>query len=152
MGCAPKEPKPLHDEIEALAKSVMSISPDADKKEAYLLSKEAILHSRELAIKYSANTAPWFHNFLVNVGARDRGLCYEWATDLRAHLQNFGFKTFKFRSVVANRREYFEHNAIVVTTDENPLESAVLLDAWRNSGVLYWSSIKEDTKYRWEIR
>ncbi|HOC52079.1 MAG TPA: hypothetical protein PKI07_13410, partial [Verrucomicrobiota bacterium] len=41
-----------------------------------------------------------------------------------------------------------EHSSVVLTAPGQPFEQGIVLDAWRRSGRLYWSGVKED-KYPW---
>ncbi len=126
-----------------------------DVREARQLAHEAIVHSRRLAKHYRVNTPPWVHNFLVNVHLRDRGLCYQWADDLYAHLDALHLKTLALYPVGANVGRYFtEHNALVVAPSRQtiPLADSVLLDPWRHSGDLLFLPVKQDRKYRWVLR
>ena len=125
-----------------------------DAKEAKRLSKEAIRYSQKLATRYKVSTPPLIHNFLVNVGMKERGLCYQWSDDLYAHLRSFHFRSIQFKPVGANIGKYWsEHNALVVLPkNDTALEHGLLLDAWRKAGVLYFAPILKDPEYHWNIR
>ncbi len=127
---------------------------DIDATEARLLSREAIRYSRKLATRYKVSTPPLVHNFLVNVGMKQRGLCYQWSDDLYAHLHSFHFRSIQLKPVGANIKKYWsEHNALVVLPkDNNAMHYGVLLDPWRGSGRLYFVPILKDPAYRWRIR
>ena len=123
------------------------------KKEARQVATEAINYSIFLSHKYNADTSPWVHNFLVNIGLRDRGLCYQWAGDLYNHLQKLHLKTIKFIPVGANIGKLNEHNSIAAfPVNTSKLKYGILLDAWRRSGDLYFIPIQKDQEYRWYIR
>ncbi len=125
-----------------------------DAKEARVLSAEAITQSIKLADKYGVTTPPLFHNFLVNIRAKQRGLCYQWSDDLYSHLKRFRFRTVSIRPVGANIGSYWtEHNALVaLPAGSRSLDKGVLLDPWRRSGRLYFVPIAQDPEYRWVIR
>ena len=125
-----------------------------DTEEARRLSKEAIQYSKKLATQYKVSTPPLVHNFLVNIGMKERGLCYQWSDDLYTHLQSFHFRSIQFKPVGANVGKYWsEHNALVVLPrDDDAMRYGVLLDPWRNSGKLYSAPILKDPEYRWRIR
>ncbi len=141
-----------NEEVKKLAEEIVSISPKIDKKEAYSLSYDAITYSKYLANKYELTSPPLFHNFLVNTNIKEKGLCYHFARDLLEYLQTKNYKTFDLKRVVADRKGYFEHNAVVLTAKGVNLENSIVLDAWRNSGRLYWSKIKNDKDYVWELK
>jgi hypothetical protein len=126
-----------------------------NKKDAARLAHEAVMYSRLLAARYNVQTSPWVHNFLVNAGLKKRGLCYQWADDLWIHLSAMHLKSIRLLPVGANIGDYWrEHNAIAVLPRHHhiPLGRAIVLDAWRHSGNLYFSTVARDEKYKWQIR
>lgn len=138
--------------IQELLLDIQAISKEINKDEASLLSKEAISYSKELANKYEVTTPALFHNTLVNLNIKRRGYCYHYANDLHKYLKTKKFKSFKFIRAVSKRGEYFEHSSLVLTRDDISFENSLVLDAWRNTGDLYWSKIKNDKAYKWEKR
>jgi hypothetical protein len=110
------------------------------------------------AIDYSHKLAEWcemrepmeLHNVMVNVGLRDRGLCYELAEYMQAELKTLNLVSLDVQRCVAWRgNTWNEHNAIVITARGRPFDTGLVLDAWRNAGVLRWSPVKQD-HYPWE--
>ena len=67
-----------------------------------------------------------------------------------SYLNRKKYKTIKLERIVAQRKEYFEHNGILLTTNGTKFENSLVLDAWRNSGKLYWIEVKNDNDYKWE--
>lgn len=122
--------------------------------EARTISREAVSYSRNLASKYKVTTPPLVHNFLVNIRAKERGLCYQWSDDLYLHLKKFHFKSVRLKPVGANIGKFWtEHNALVILPkNSNNFEQGVLLDPWRNSGKLYFTPILNDPEYKWIVR
>ena len=53
---------------------------------------------------------------------------------------------------MAERKEYFEHNSILLTTSGVSFENSLVLDSWRNSGQLFWTQVKNDEEYTWELK
>jgi hypothetical protein len=111
-----------------------------------------------VAIDYSQKLADWcdmvqpveLHNVMVNVGLRDRGLCYEMAEYLQAELKTLNLVSLDVQRCVAWRgNTWNEHNALVLTARGQPFETGIVLDAWRNAGVLRWAPVKAD-HYPWE--
>ena len=139
---------------QALSLMLLDTLPQISHNEARKLSREAIRYSRELALRYKITTAPLVHNFLVNVGIKNRGLCYQWSDDLYAHLQKLHLRSIQLRPVGANIGKYWtEHNALVVLpAHDTHLDHGVLLDPWRHAGVLYFVPISKDPVYHWQIR
>jgi len=164
-GCTPDLPLPSTKEEEHLARMLTDMDASIDAREAHQLAHEAITYSYTLAKRYRVTTPPWIHNFLVNVHLRNRGLCYQWADDLYAHLTALHLTTLTLYPVGANIGRYLtEHNALVVlppvqtagTTNPdhrvpNPYDG-ILLDPWRHSGDLFFTPVGKDKKYHWTIR
>ena len=135
------------DKIEQLREDLISLSSSIDKKEAQKLSYIAVTYPLYLAKKYSLVYPPQFHNFLVNVKIRNRGLCYQWVEDMMNYIRKKRFKTFDFHWAVANRGKLNEHNVIVVTAKNQPFYKGILLDGWRNSGKIFWTPVTKDKEY-----
>ena len=68
--------------IKGLRDALVALSPDVDPAEAELLSKTAHTMSRQLAKEYGVTLFPGFQNFLVNIGARDKGFCAHYTRDI----------------------------------------------------------------------
>lgn len=135
-----------------LSRDITSLSNTINKKEAVTFSNDILTQSKLLAKEYDLVSPPLFHNFLVNINMRDKGLCYHFAKDLLNHLESKKYDSFELKRIVANRAEYFEHNAVLLTTKDSSFEESLVLDAWRNSGELFWSRVKDDSKYKWELK
>ena len=138
------------EEVKSLTKKILSVSKKIDEKEAKELSYDAITYSKYLANEYDLVSPPLFHNTLVNYNFREKGLCHHFAKDLLSYLNRKKYKTIKLERIVAQRKEYFEHNGILLTTNGTKFENSLVLDAWRNSGKLYWIEVKNDNDYKWE--
>jgi len=154
-GCAPRLPHVTPTQEQHLTHMLTALDRSVDPTEAHRLAHEALTYSRTLAARYRVETSPWMHNFLVNVGVKKRGLCYQWADDLQSHLAHLHLKTLTLYPVGANIGDYWrEHNALAVlpTHHVTPLSYAILLDPWRHSGNLYFVPVGQDTKYRWQVR
>ena len=135
-----------------LENMIISIYPNINKSEAKSLAYEAINHSKHLAKKYETVSPALLQNTLINLGIKERGLCFHYANDLLTFLEKKDYKSFKFVKVVANRGEYFEHTAFILTDDHIDFKNSIIFDAWRDSGNLFFSKIKNDKKYKWEIK
>ncbi len=135
--------------IENLYKAIMSLGPNIVPSEARFVAREAVLYPKVLANRYQLTTPPLYHNVLVNYGKRPRGLCYQWTHDMGQQI-NRPMKSLQFFHGVAFRRNYWkEHSTLVVGAKGRPFKEGIILDPWRNSGVLFWSRIKDDKKYPW---
>ena len=89
-----------------------------------------------------------FHNVLVNLGLRKRGLCFQWADDLSAKLESLELRTLQVRRGAARLETRREHSSVVLTAPGQAFDRGIVLDAWRHSGRLYWGPVQED-KYPW---
>jgi hypothetical protein len=149
IGCTntphtPKEEKNLYG---------LFLSLTADTNEAKKLSEEMLLYSTKLKNDYDLVKPPLYHNFLVNIGVRQRGLCWHFAYDMLSHAKDLNLKSFDFYIGGANINDYWEeHNTLVVTCKGCKFEEGIVLDPWRNSGVLYFSYVKNDKNYSWSQR
>ena len=131
-----------------LAQQLLELSPAVRAHEAQRLADHAQLSSRQLAREYRAAGSPQFHNFLVNAGVRERGLCHHWARDLGGRLAALRLRTLVLRWGIARAGTLREHNAVVVTARDQPFERGIVLDPWRHSGRLFASSVVAD-RYPW---
>ncbi len=153
VGCAnnPSPAKQSDNNIKKL--EILLNTLHADKKETKDLAKKAIIHSKELALEYNLVKPPLFQNFLVNIGLRKRGLCWQFAYDMLDFVKKQNYKSFDYYIGGANIGNYWsEHNVLVVTCKGCRFSEGVLLDPWRNSGDLYFSKLKDDKRYSWKQR
>jgi hypothetical protein len=66
-----------------------------------------------------------------------------------AKINQRGFKSFKFVWGRANGDKLNEHNVIVVTGKKDyNFYNGIILDAWRNSGDLFFCRVKDDKEYK----
>jgi hypothetical protein len=136
----------------ALYNLVVNSSSSINKDEALEFSDSIIKYSQILANSYGVVSIAIFHNLLVNFNIKDKGLCFHYANDMLKFLKERNYKTIRFFKVVSNKDKYFEHTAVILTADGISFEDSIVLDAWRDGGDLYFSKIKDDEKYKWELR
>ena len=124
------------------------------KNEAKRLSKDIFYKSKLLVKEFDLVSPPLWHNFLVNIEVRKKGLCYNWSDSLFVYLKNKDYnKEAKFHLIGANIGDYWrEHNALMITTDNLEFKNSIIIDPWRNSGELFFAPIKDDKDYEWEER
>ena len=135
--------------IEELYQAILSLGPNIVPSEARFVAREAVLYPKVLANKYKLMSPPLFHNVLVNYGKRPRGLCYQWTHDMGKQI-NRPMKSLQFFHGVAFRNNYWrEHSTLVVAARGKGVPDGIVLDPWRNSGVLFWSRVKDDKEYPW---
>ena len=102
----------------------------------------------QLRHDYGVIGPPLFNNFLVNLGIRKRGLCFEWAEDLLVHLDALKLNTLELHWAEARAGSLREHNCVVVTAKGQSFRQGIILDCWRHSGHLFWSPLATD-HYQW---
>ncbi len=136
-----------------LAILLSSLSDKVNKKEAQVLSYEMYKQANFLKESYNLVSPPLFHNFLVNIGVKEKGYCWHFAIDLLKYARSLKLKSFDYYFAGANLGDYWkEHNTLVVTCKACSFEDGIILDPWRNSGELFYSKVKDDDKYVWSQR
>lgn len=133
-----------------LSRDLQRLSTTVSPSEADKMATTAIEQSIRISEKYKPIRIAWLNNSLVNIGLRDRGLCYHWRNDLFPPLFELKSKTLKLRLATSSRGKYFEHNAIVVTAENLAFEQGLILDPWRGGGRLWWGRFDQD-KYPWVL-
>jgi len=152
-GCAVKVKPPNEIRLHKLAKILQSMSTTISSKEANKLAKDIFQKTQSLARDFKMTYPPQYNNFLVNIGFKKKGLCYHWADDLYVYFKQKTYPSFEFHLIGANIGKYWtEHNAMAITAKGMTVHSGVVTDPWRNSGNLYFSKIKSDSKYIWKHR
>ncbi len=141
-------PAATHREAAALRDQLVALSPHVRVEEAERVANCACSTARQLARDYRVVGPPLFHNFLVNIGVRERGLCYQWARDLFVRLNQVPLQTLELHWGAARAGTWREHNCVVVTATGQPFEKGIVLDGWRHSGRLFWSRVEAD-HYPW---
>lgn len=152
VGCSAKHDtlqQAMPEKVSSLTAELTQLGHEVDYQEARIFAYEALSYPQVLAQRYALVTPPTFHNFLINSGLKERGLCYEWSEDMMSHLRGLTHHSFDLRWGVANKGAFDEHNSVVVVAKGAPFWTGILIDPWRNSGVLYWKKIAEDPEYTW---
>jgi hypothetical protein len=152
-GCVVTAPTVSETKMTQLSNLLQSLNRHISQEEARELSKDIFHKTEQLTKEYELTSPPQYHNFLVNVGLRDKGLCYHWSDALYLYLSQKKYASFEFHLMGANIGEYlFEHNVLVVVAKGGRVEDGIIIDPWRDSGELYFSKVSEDTKYKWKHR
>jgi len=134
----------------ALQNDLLTLNHSSDEAEARRTAETALKASAFLAREYRLVRPPILHNLFVQMGLRDRGLCYHWTEDLMSYLDALQLRSFQLRWGVAHQgSDLREHNTVVITAHGQPFETGLVLDPWRHSGNLYWVIVKDD-KYPWK--
>lgn len=154
-GCAaarlslPADEAVISSKVAALQGSLAGLAPPPDPAEARRAAETAVTASLRLADSYRVVPPAKWHNLLIQMGIRERGLCFHWTEDLMKRLQELGLNSFDLHWGVAHRgSDLREHNSVVITAAGQPFETGLVLDPWRNSGDLFWARVDRDA-YPW---
>lgn len=128
---------------------IATLGPGVDPEEARLVASTAYATGRELARNWRVLWPPGLQNFLVNTGAREGGLCFQWATELLIRFDALQLKTLELHWAESYPGTASEHNVIVVTARGQPFAQGILFDNWRYSGRLAWGPVNGDPDYEW---
>jgi hypothetical protein len=140
---------PQPERIEALTGEIRGLSPKVSPEEAAACASLAIRYSELLRDRYHITEPIEINNMMVNLGLKERGLCYQLADDMQAELRAQHYRTLFFQRATANWSDILrEHNCVVITGPGQPFEEGLVLDAWRNAGTLRWARVKLD-HYPW---
>ena len=152
-GCSVKPQLPTSSRIQQLTHQLRSLDPAIPQAEAKSLASDLFATTATLVRHYELTAPPLWHNFLVNIGLRHKGLCYDFSDALFLHLRKERYPHFAFHLAVANRGAYFkEHNALLIIAKGKEAEQGLIVDAWRHSGRLYVVPFDKDKTYRWRHR
>jgi len=141
--------KGYRQKVEHLIQELAALNHGTETEEARMVAETSIRYSMALADAYRLIRPAIVHNMLVQLGLRDRGLCYHWTEDLMERLQALPLKSYQLHWGVAYRgSDLREHNTVVITVKGQEFKKGIVLDPWRNSGDLYWVSVGKD-RYPW---
>jgi len=133
----------------SLRTQIAALSPTVSPDEARRVAYTAYMTGRELHREWRVAWLPGIQNFLVNMGARKGGLCFQWATELLVRLDALKLQTLELHWAESGANTGAEHNVIVVTARGQAFGEGILLDLWRYSGSLVWAHVGMDPDYRW---
>jgi hypothetical protein len=132
-----------------LRTQIAVLSPTVSPDEARQVAYAAYVTGRELHREWRVAWLPGIQNFLVNIGKRKGGLCFQWATELLVRLDGLKLQTLELHWAESGANTGAEHNVIVVTAKGQSLGEGILLDLWRYSGTLVWTHVGMDPAYHW---
>ena len=134
----------------ALQARLVALSPNVSRDEARRVTYISYTTGRELAKKWKMGASPTVHSFLINIGIKKAGYCYQFATELLLRLDAQKLKTLDLHWGESDAGTDTEHNVIVVTAKGQPFAEGILLDNWRHSGHLLWGPINGDPSHTWQ--
>ena len=135
--------------ITRFREAIVKLAPDVDPAEARLVSETAHHTARRLQKEWRVVPPANFQNFLIHIGARQRGYCFHWAHDIGAQLKKLPLKTLELHWAEAYPNTRLEHNVVVVTARGQPCNTGYIIDGWRAAGRLLWWPVLKD-EYPWK--
>ncbi len=157
-GCAgghPGGPPPAGEaEIAALTRAIGTLGPGVDPAEAARAARVALTETHRLARAYRITDPPLIHNTKVNLGLKPRGLCWHWAEDLQARLAREDFASLTLHRAIANADNplRIDHSTVIVAARGDGWREGLVLDPWRQGGVLFWTPVPADPDYDWQAQ
>ncbi len=136
-------------EDRVLTQRLIALGSGVSAEEARKVAAVAYTTGQELKREWRVVWPPGVQNFLVNIGKRKGGLCFQWATELLIRLDALKLETLELLWAESFATTASEHNVIVVTAKGQPFAQGILLDNWRYGGQLAWGSVAGDPHYRW---
>jgi len=136
--------------IQGFKEAIIKLSPTVDSAEAEAVAVTSHRMARQLSHEYRVVGPAVFQNFLINIGARQRGYCAHYARDIGTRLKELHLKTLYLHWGAADANTHLEHNVIVVTALNQPFHDGYIIDAWRNGGRLCWWPVLKDSSYVWK--
>jgi hypothetical protein len=133
----------------ALIDRIVQLSPAVNRDEARRVAAIAYTTGRELADKWKMGSSPTVHSFLINIGIKKGGYCYQFATELLLRLDAQKLKTLELHWAESDAGTDTEHNVIAVTAKGQPFAQGIMLDNWRRAGHLLWGPLTGDPDHRW---
>jgi hypothetical protein len=133
----------------ALTAGLAKLSPRISPDEARRVAFTAYTTGRQLAVEWRMWPAT-VQSFLIHIGARKAGHCFQYANELLLRLDALKLRTLELHWAECAPGEFDEHNVIVVTARGQLFEQGIVLDNWRHSGRLVWGPVKGDPPFRWQ--
>ncbi|WP_170525217.1 hypothetical protein [Ruegeria arenilitoris] len=154
LGACSSAPPARSDDVARLAAQIQALGPEVDPEEAQRAARVTYAYTAQLVQEYQITDPPLIHNAKVNKGLRPRGLCWHWAEDIERRLKQENFRTLTLHRAIANADNPFriDHSTAIISRRGDSMYDGVVLDPWRYGGVLFWSPLREDTRYDWVPR
>jgi hypothetical protein len=134
----------------ALTTGLVKLSPRVSPDEARRVAFTAYTTGRQLAVEWRMVRPATVQSFLINIGARKAGHCFQYANELLLRLDALKLRTLELHWAECAPGAFDEHNVIAVTARGQPFEQGIVLDNWRHSGRLVWGPVRGDPPFRWE--
>ena len=158
QGCATTEHAQTghrHDALSGGSDQTIRLGNDLTKllgyqdQETLRLTQTILTATDTLTRQYHVQRPALWHNFLVNAGFRERGLCCHWTQDLLREIDSLQLQQYHAVWAVSRHGTWREHSSVVITATGQEFKNGLVLDAWRNAGDLYWAPVAADD-YAWQ--
>lgn len=145
----PEGPAARHRRAAALAVQLTRVAPQATAAEAGAFSQAAVETCADLRGRYRIQLAHNLHNVLVYWGLKDRGYCWHWQMDLAQALARTDHPDLVVHRIVATPGSlWHEHHALSVTAPGAAWNDGLVLDPWREEGLLWFGPVETD-RFPW---
>ncbi len=134
----------------ALRARLVALSPSVNPEEARIVARISYTTGLELARKWKMVSSPTMQSFLINIGLKKGGYCYQFATELLLRLDAQKLRTLELHWAESDPGTDTEHNVIAVTARGQPFADGIMLDNWRRSGHLLWGPLAGDPDHKWQ--
>ncbi|WP_170418978.1 hypothetical protein [Ruegeria atlantica] len=152
-GCATTQPVAGYSELDELAQAIKDLGPEVDPAEAQKAASIAYTYSQQLKREWNVSDPAIIHNAKVINGFREKGLCNDWAQAMTRRLQQENFRTLDVHWATSPPTAFrIIHHSAAISAKGDSMYDGIILDPWRNSGVLFWDQVREDTRYNWRPR
>ncbi|MEY2563508.1 MAG: hypothetical protein QOH88_1701 [Verrucomicrobiota bacterium] len=133
----------------ALTTALVQLAPSVNPDEARRVAFTAYTTGRQLAAEWRMVRPATMQSFLIHIGARKAGHCFQYANELLLRLDALKLRTLELHWAECAPGNFDEHNVIVVTARGQPFDQGILFDNWRKSGRLVWGPVRDDFPFRW---
>lgn len=138
--------------IDALRADLVRLVSHAEAEaEALAIATVLVQTTRAQGTRYRMVGSPLFNNFLIRIGAKERGYCYHWTEALFKSLPPVPGEYYERHWGGANVGRMTENNGVVITARGAPVASGIVYDAWRGAGRPWWTWVRDD-HYPWMER
>lgn len=114
--------------------------------EAEALARTLVTATKKLNDEYRMGRVALWHNFLIKLGMKKGGYCYQWAERLLAALPREKLGYFERHWGVHNLKGATENNAIIITRRGSGISEGIVYDPWRGKGSPYWVLVSKDSQ------
>lgn len=118
----------------------------AIENEANELSYLLVSGTRKLNDVYQMGDVALWHNFLIKVGTKRGGYCYQWTEELLKLLPQKKMDFFERHWGVHNEKRVTENNAVIFTLRGRPVGEGIVYDPWRGKGRPFWRKVMTDNQ------